>query len=229
MKKQLLTYFLILATSIVSAQLYEIGVFVGGSNYIGDLGPTYYINPNAMAYGGVVKYNYSSRINFRGTLTYTNLRMDDTKSNNDFRKNRGLIRRNKIVEAVAGVEFNFFKYNIYRVGYSSTPYIFAEAGVVNYRAYTDLDGSNLTSARVTRPVFPFGVGYKTRIMENMSLGIETSIRYTLKDDIDGNFHELNDKNFNFGNPDSDDWYVFTGITFTYVFGRAACNCDDRFF
>jgi Domain of unknown function (DUF6089) len=33
------------------AQIHEIGVFAGGNNYIGDVGPTNYIKPNEFAFG----------------------------------------------------------------------------------------------------------------------------------------------------------------------------------
>ncbi|MCB0474323.1 MAG: hypothetical protein KDC69_01540 [Flavobacteriaceae bacterium] len=234
MKKQLFIYTFLLFSSIASAQLYEIGAFVGGSNAIADIGSEYYINPNALALGGIAKYNFTSRITFRGSLIYTNLLMNDSRSDNEYRKNRGLSHTNKVLEAVAGIEFNFFKYSISKVGYTSTPYIFIEAGAVNYRAYTSFDGVSLTSKRVFRPAIPFGIGFKTRLANNVSIGLETSFRYTFKDDIDGNFNDIpdtvpNHERYDFGNPNSNDWYVFTGLNITYVFGRPDCNCKDRFF
>ena len=221
MKKQFLIYIFILASSVVSAQLYEVGAFLGGSNYIGDLGPTTYINPNTIAVGGVAKFNFTPRITFRGTFTYTNLNMDDSKSNNDFRSNRGLVSRNKILDASAGIEFSFFKYSMSKIGFSQTPYIIAQIGAVNYAMITD----DATSKRVTSLVIPFGLGYKMRLAENIGIAFETSFRYTLKDNIDGNNHNLLAP-YNFGNPNSDDWYVFTGITVVYAFGRPGCYTGE---
>ena len=40
-----------------NAQIHEIGVFLGGSNSIGDVGSTTYINPNSAAFGLVYKWN----------------------------------------------------------------------------------------------------------------------------------------------------------------------------
>jgi hypothetical protein len=39
-------FFPVMATH---AQIHEVGVFLGGSNYIGDIGPTTYISPNEPA------------------------------------------------------------------------------------------------------------------------------------------------------------------------------------
>lgn len=221
MKKQILIFTLILTTSVVSAQLYEVGAFLGGSNYIGDIGPTTYINPNTIAVGGVAKFNFTPRITFRGTLIYTNLLMDDSKSNNDFRSSRGLYRRNNILDASAGIEFSFFKYSMSKVGFSQTPYIIAQLGAVNYAMISD----DATSKRVTSLVIPFGFGYKMRLAENVGIALETTVRYTLKDVIDGNNHNIGDP-YNFGNPNSDDWYVFTGITIVYAFGRPGCYSGE---
>jgi len=221
MKKQILIFTLILTTSVVSAQLYEVGAFLGGSNYIGDIGPTTYINPNTIALGGVAKFNFTPRVTFRGTFIYSNLLMDDSKSNNDFRSNRGLYRRNKIIDASAGIEFSFFKYSMSKVGFSQTPYIIAQLGAVNYAMISD----DATSKRVTSLVIPFGLGYKMRLAENVGIALETTVRYTLKDVIDGNNHDIGDP-YNFGNPNSDDWYVFTGITIVYAFGRPGCYSGE---
>ena len=41
------------------AQIYEVGVFAGGSNFIGDVGATDYISPNQGAFGAIFKWNRS--------------------------------------------------------------------------------------------------------------------------------------------------------------------------
>ena len=218
MKKQFLISLFILTTSVVTAQLYEVGAFLGGSNYIGDIGQTTYINPNTIAIGGVAKFNYTPRITFRGTLIYTNLQSNDADSNNNFRRNRqpSLGFKNRILEGAIGIEFSFFKYSLSKVGYTHTPYIIAQVGAVNYASVSE----DATTKRVTSMAFPFGVGYKMKLAQNVGIAFETSFRYTFKDVIDGNNHEI--PGFDFGDPNNDDWYVFTGITVVYAFGRPGC-------
>jgi len=221
MKKQIFIYIFILTTSVVSAQLYEVGAFLGGSNYIGDIGSTQYINPNAIALGGIAKFNFTPRITFRGTITYTKLQGDDSKSGNDFRINRDRKFKNNIIDAALGVEFSFFKYSLSKIGFSQTPYIIAQIGAVNYSQFSD----DAVFERVTSLVIPFGLGYKMRLAEKVGIAFETSFRYTLKDNIDGNNHNLGAPH-NFGNPNNDDWYVFTGITIVYAFGRPGCYTGE---
>ena len=45
----------VLSSHLSHSQIYEIGVFAGGSNFIGDVGATNYISPNQAAFGGVFK------------------------------------------------------------------------------------------------------------------------------------------------------------------------------
>ncbi len=219
MRKRFLFYIFILSTGISSAQLYEGGVFLGGSNYIGDIGSEFYIQPNNIAVGGIAKFNYSPRITFRATGLYTKLSDADSRAQSRVRQNRGLQFNNSILEAALGVEFSFFKYSLTQTGFTQTPYIIAQVGAVNYASI----GSDGNSKRTTSIVAPVGLGYKMKLMENVGIAIESSFRYTFKDGIDGNNHAIvGDPNRTFGNPNSKDWYVFTGITIVYAFGRPGC-------
>ena len=224
MKKQHLIYIFLLITSFTSAQLYEGGVFLGGSNYIGDVGSTTYINPNKIAVGGIAKFNYTPRITFRGTAIYTKLHASDTNAESSFRRNRipSLQFSNSIVEGSLGIEFSFFKYNLSQIGYTHTPYIIAQIGIVNYSVIS----INAERKRVTSVVFPFGVGYKMKLAQNVGIAFETSFRYTFKDVIDGNNHEIS--GLDFGSIENDDWYVFSGITIVYAFGRPGCYKENLF-
>ena len=74
-KVYLITCFLIAAIS--SALFHEIGVFFGGSNYIGDVGSDRYLDPNQIAYGLLYKWNVTDRYSFRGGFTLTKLKENE--------------------------------------------------------------------------------------------------------------------------------------------------------
>ena len=57
---QIMGRFFILLLSVfiinsMNGQIHEFGAFVGGSNYIGDIGSTNYVAPNNLAYGILYK------------------------------------------------------------------------------------------------------------------------------------------------------------------------------
>ena len=44
--KKTLVLFSLLSMHFLNAQIHEVGVFLGGSNFIGDVGKTDYVSPN---------------------------------------------------------------------------------------------------------------------------------------------------------------------------------------
>jgi hypothetical protein len=220
MKKRFLILILFaIISSSVSAQSHEIGVFLGGSNYIGDIGRDALILPNNIAVGGIYKLDLSSRYALRAQYTYAKISGDDTESKNSYRRYRGIAFSNSVHEFAAGIEFNFFNYDLSALGSANTPYIIIEAGVSNYDTREDGRTFNFT--------IPVGLGFKGRLAYNIAYAIETSFRYTFKDDIDGYYNGTQyisgeDSSGNYiyktiEDSNSNDWYVFTGITITYVF------------
>lgn len=225
MVKKILFIALLGITSITNAQIYEAGIFIGGSNYIGDVGSEYYIAPNNFAVGVIYKYNLNSRIALRGTFTYTQIKADDTKSKNAARKLRGLSFTNSIKELAIGTEFSFFEYgNGYKN--NSTPYILLEFAAFNYNIVSNETAPNQYNYKnETSYSIPLGLGYKTKLGYNVALGLEIGARYTFVDDIDYNNKSIT--SLQFGNPNSNDWYVFSGINLVYTFGRPACYTKSQ--
>jgi len=226
MQKLFITYLFLLSSAFTFAQINELGVFLGGSNYIGDIGRTNYIFPNNYAVGGIYKWNMHPHYSFRATYTYAKLSGNDSDSKNSFRKYRdpSLSFTNTTHELAAGIEYHFFKYNLSKIGYTQTPYLFIEASIAKMSVVNNFVGGNILAYSV-----PFGLGYKTKLAPNVGIGFETSFRYTFRDDIDGYpFQPLNDdgnppvgENIQI-NPNNNDWYVFTGITIVFAFGREGC-------
>ena len=107
----------------MNAQIHEIGVFVGGSNYVGDVGPTTYIAPNKPALGLLYKWNKNPRLSYRASLSGAYIYSNDSDSEEISRNQRGYRFRNSIKEASLGIEFNFFDFNLHEVKTKVTPYI----------------------------------------------------------------------------------------------------------
>ena len=52
-------FFLFFGFTTTNAQIHEVGVFLGGSNYIGEIGSSIYFSPNEPAFGVLYKWNKS--------------------------------------------------------------------------------------------------------------------------------------------------------------------------
>ena len=97
----------------MNAQIHEVGVFVGGSNFIGDVGLTTYISPNEPALGILYKWNKSPRHSYRFSYTQSKITANDLDSEEAGRNQRGYRFENSIKELSAGLEFNFFDFNLH--------------------------------------------------------------------------------------------------------------------
>ena len=107
------------------AQINELGFFVGGSNFIGDVGSTTYINPNSPAIGLVYKWNKTPRHSWRFSYTQTKLKGNDKNSDDFQRRNRNLSFQNNIKELSGGIEFNFFDFDLHKkLDKKISPYFF---------------------------------------------------------------------------------------------------------
>ena len=195
-------------------QEYEIGVSIGGTNYVGDIGSTSYINPNKLAGTVFFKYNYNPRVALKATYSYLPIAGDDAKAGSNFRNNRDLPFSNTINEVALGLEFNFYEFDISSEDKSWTPYILVELVAFNYDIKTATANKSKTALAL-----PIGIGFKSKLIGNLAFSLETKFRYTFEDDLEDLEAEL----IRFpieGN--SNDWYMFTGVSIIYTFGRPAC-------
>lgn len=227
--RYLLVFLLCLVGSqTTKAQIYEFGLFAGGSNFIGDVGATNYISPNQIAFGGIVKWNRSPRHAFRASFIFTNLEVDDTKSDDPRRIQRGYGFRSGIFEASLGMEFTFFDFNLHDLTPKGTPYLYTGVSVANHENFFFDSSGRLTTENTNSWAYgiPMVLGYKQSISPNFILAAEIGARYTFSDELDGSVPDADFREqFAFGNTNSNDWYVFTGITLTYTFGKKPCYCD----
>ena len=100
--KSILFFLCVFATSGYS-QFHELGLFLGGSNYIGDIGTDQYIDPNSPALGLVYKCNVTDRYSLRGGFTFTKLTETEYNNNDLNRFRRSYKADNNIQEATVCV------------------------------------------------------------------------------------------------------------------------------
>ncbi|MCY1479951.1 hypothetical protein D3C87_72800 [compost metagenome] len=227
MNRIIITFFCILSFAVSNAQIHEIGIFAGGNNYIGDVGPTNYVKPNEFAFGVLYKWNKSPRHSWRVSYTQGKITSDDKDSDMPARKQRGLNFENNLKELSLGLEFNFFDFNLHESGFLLTPYVYSGISYFRYTELYYLNNQYEEDDKKNSFAIPMTVGVKTRIAEKLILGFEVGARYTFTDNLDGS-NPKNDSfdTLRFGNLNSKDWYVFSGFTLTYTFGNKPCYCAE---
>ncbi|RYJ52855.1 hypothetical protein DR871_002060 [Flavobacterium petrolei] len=224
MNKIYYLFFCFFPLMMAQAQIHEVGVFLGGSNYIGDIGPTTYIAPNEPAFGLLYKWNKSPRHAYRFSYIQSDITSNDLDSEETSRNQRGYRFENNLKEVSLGLEFNFFDFNLHKLSTQITPYVFSGVNYFSSKyTLTNTKADISVQGRTERKksiAIPMGIGIKSNITRSFVLAVETGARYTLTDNIDGSFNQQ------FGNINNNDWYVFSGVTLTYTFGEKPCYCGE---
>ena len=209
----------------MSAQIHEVGVFLGGSNYVGDVGSTTYISPNEPAFGILYKWNKSPRHAYRFSYTQSKIVGNDLDSNEPGRNQRGYRFENSIKEVSLGLEFNFFDFNLHTIDRKISPYVYSGLSYFRYDELYVSSGQTKKDQSAGSFGIPMNLGIKSNITPHTIIALEVGARYTFTDNLDGsNPKNENLKMFQFGNINNNDWYVYSGITLTYTFGNTPCYC-----
>lgn len=220
MKNSILFFVFVSISSISLGQIHEIGLSLGGTNYVGDIGRSNYIYPNKLAGAVFYKYNWNPRIALKATFSYLPIKGNDLNADTNFRKNRQLSFTNTINELALGLEYNFYDYDLSSDDKTWTPYFLLELAGFNY---TNVESYSTTGQIIygnkTSYAIPFGIGYKSKLHGALAFSIEAKFRYTFEDDLDFLSNRTPDRNIE---GTGNDWYMFTGVSLIYTFGRPAC-------
>lgn len=234
MKKGIL-FWVFLNAWILNGQIHELGVFAGASNSIADVGSTLPVYGNSPVYGLVYKWNITTRYAIRSSFKMSNLKSYDFYAQDLSRFNRFITIDNQLFEFSLGFEMNFLDFNLHNDDKEITPYLFLGVNYFQYQAYNLVPVENTS---FYDPVkydselefsIPVIVGIKASISPMFIVGIETGIRYALTDNLDASNPggEFSTTGVQFGNQHNNDWYVFTGLTFSYTFGQIPCYCKEK--
>lgn len=178
-----------------TAQDFEVGPYVGGSYYLGDLNPGMHFKSTQLAYGVIVRYNLDTRwavklSGFRGKIK-------GNATHSSFLPERQLSFHSNITDVSGVVEFNFIPYFTGSRKNFITPYIYAGVGVFFFNPMNGgtalrplgTEGQNegyegrkpysLTSVNV-----PFGLGVKFSAGERFGMTLFWEMHKTFTDYID---------------------------------------------
>ena len=136
---------------------------------------------------------------------------------------------NTIKEISIGLEYTFWEFDMYTGRPQTAPYLYTGFTYMLYDAlFKRADNTIVKYDNAGAPAIPMVVGVKTTVGTKLVLGFEIGARYTFTDNLDGSNPDTgldNNESLKFGNINSDDWYVFSGVTLTFTFGRQPCYCN----
>ncbi len=202
--KLLLLFFVVAINSKVYPQGYgEIGIFGGGSYYLGDLNPGKQFLMTQPAFGAFVRHNFNERLAIKGAFSLAMVQGDDQVSG--YVPDRNLNFKSNITDISVQFEFNLFEYFIGSLRNYFTPYMFAGAGVTLFNPISltndvelrplgtegqnevNSDGEKLYPEREYGRIavnIPFGIGFKYSINDRLGLSLHWAMHKAFTDYLD---------------------------------------------
>ncbi|MAZ58405.1 MAG: hypothetical protein CMP56_03225 [Flavobacteriales bacterium] len=199
-----LTFSLTISIPVIS-QTNEIGLFLGGSLFHGDVG---YKNAeySILNTKPVIGLNFKRNLNYHFGLLFSfnksTIQANDNVSSDAFNINRNINFRSKINELALVLEFNFQPYLSRDPDHNTTSFIFAGISKFYFNPQSEYDGrwynlqplttegqgSDLYPGReiynLNGWAIPIGVGYKVNIYNYITLAFNIGWRMTWIDYID---------------------------------------------
>ncbi len=201
--------------------LWDVGVAMGMSGYIGDVNESNPFRRPGFEFGAIVRYNFNERWAVRGQMSALTLSGNTADFESVYPGNVEYSFSSTLYDLTFRGECNFLPYGIgesYRMLSRWTPYVAAGIGVSMASA-----GSSTSVA----PVLPLCVGVKYKPARRLNMAVEFSMAKVFGDRIDGkNLDDLYGIKSSFIK--NTDWYSALSLSVTYEFGQkcAVCNRID---
>ena len=111
-----------------------------------------------------------------------------------------------------------------------TPYISTGISYFSYDAlrYQQTESKAIKYADENNLSLPITVGYKIKQLKDFIISFEITANHGYTDNLDGSNpseKQLSSSDY-FGSTLSKDWYVFSGISITFLFGKKNCYCPN---
>ncbi|MDQ6755601.1 MAG: DUF6089 family protein [Bacteroidota bacterium] len=196
MRKFFFICILVFIGNIAFSQKVGLNLFLGTSNYEGDLQSNFFtFTQPGLAIGGGFSYQISDKFFLRTGITFAKLTADDKKNPKVYFRNLNF--KTSLQELhLAGEYYLFNSENI-----KFSPYFFAGIAVYHFNPYTkdtsgntyylqplSTEGQGFYQDRkpysLTQFAIPFGGGIKYDLTENLKIGIEVGLRKLFTDYLD---------------------------------------------
>lgn len=205
---------------VTLAQRSEVGFGIGTFNYTGDLARSYHILNSRPAGTVFYRSNMSHVVSFRASVTAGKIgASDDRFSDDPFNDRRNASFNLFLYEAAVGMEYHFLNWRDEKRLLRFTPYLVAGFGLFGLSGNSNkpVQYSNIQAA------IPIGVGFKYVINPKWYVSAEFGARKTFFDYLDNiSGGDLRFKNYQYGNPNTNDTYYFFGVSVTRAFYVIPC-------
>jgi len=212
--------FIIISQQVKSQRTDDIGIFLGGSFYMGDINPDkLFYNPSP-AYGVKYRYNYNPMM----SLSYAFTRGKLEASDKDF--DSVLFQHYRNVTLVDNYINEFstqIEYNLY-------PVTGDKSKTEKFSPYLKFGLAIVFGAQIrsnTQIVVPFGLGLKYKLTKKLEISAEWAFRRTFSDGLDKLTQYYPDGIFNNRQRSflkTRDWYSFFGINLHYCLKKTKLKC-----
>jgi len=229
-------------------QSYEVGAWLGGTNYFGDINTATTFKDSRVAGGLLGKYNLDSRLAGELTVSYGQVFELDRKFDEPQQINRNEAIRNTFLDVSIAAEFNFYNFNStnsFEKSVPFTPYLGAGVGYSLIKPEVYLRDDGWTNAidlpteddkKVSRHQvqIPLSGGVKYQMNSDFNLAMEFSSHLLFTDYFDDLSTVYNDFSAtqNIGNISpsgrqrgdrfKNDVYNLFGLQLTYVIPIHKC-------
>lgn len=192
---------------------HELGFGVGGLNYTGDLAENLRLKYTKPGGNVFYRHNFSNEVSvIRVNLLVGKIGVDESKSPEPLREQRGLEFSGILTELSVLYEYDFFNFRDIKNKYYTSPYLFGGIGATSV---IGTPTSNFIS-------IPFGAGIKYRVYKGWNLGAEVGARKNFTDKLDGQDDELL-----LNTSSLTDWHYFLGVNVSYTFYKLVCKEKAR--
>ncbi len=193
-------------SSMLTAQNTEMGIFAGGSYYIGDLNQNGHFSQQDYVFGGIYRNNFKNeRISLRVHFLYGRVKASDFESGLEIQVKRNLSFRSTIIEIGPIIEVNFFPYKLGQADTElakfGTPYFFGGITYMRMNPSAEYEGewielqplgtegqetaqNSKNRYSLSQMTIPFGFGMKMNISPRLSFSLEYGMRKTFTDYLD---------------------------------------------
>lgn len=194
-----ITFIISVYPKYTHSQNWELGLFGGFSNYLGDIAPDVKLSESHPAFSIFMKKNLSQY--FSLSLGISQAHISGNDQNFSYLEVRNLNFETNIFEISSQLEFNFFPFAFGLDHKRFTPYVFTGISAFKFNPVTTYNGSlvNLvdmdTEGRaasgdkgmaysLVQFAIPVGCGFKYKLNNRMNIGVLLSYRYCFTDYLD---------------------------------------------